>query len=92
MVPILNFDVKSLNYEAKKIIVKPYNNELDTFNMTPTFLNINPTQVSYFEIDYEPNNNPNREKINENDDNQDLGVYSFDIQIKTFIDLYKKDD
>ena len=95
VVPILNFDVKSLNYEAKKIIVRPLfeePNELNSFKLTPTFLNINPTEVTYFEIDYSPNNNPNRDKIIENEENPDLGVYSFDIQIKTFIDLYKSDD
>ena len=91
VVPILNFDVKSLNYEAKKIIVKPVNGN-GSFRLTPTFLNINPTEANYFEINYEPNNNPNRDKLNENEENQELGVYSFDIQIKTFIDLYKKDD
>ena len=92
VVPILNFDLKSLNYEAKKIIVRPLDDDLESFRLTPTFLNINPTEVTYFEIDYEPNNSPNRDKINENDENPDLGVYSFDIQIKTFIDLYKNDD
>jgi len=92
VVPILNFDLKSLNYEAKKIIVRLLDDDLESFRLTPTFLNINPTEVTYFEIDYEPNNSPNRDKINENDENPDLGVYSFDIQIKTFIDLYKNDD
>ena len=92
VVPILNFDVKSLNYEAKKIVVLPINDDQESFKITPTFLNINPTEVSYFEIDYEPNNNPNRDKINENEENPDLGVYSFDIKIKTFIDLYKSND
>ena len=92
VVPILNFDVKSLNYEAKNIIVRPLDDELESFKLTPTFLNITPTDVSYFEIDYEPNNDLNRDKINETDENGELGVYSFDIQIKTFIDLYKSDD
>ena len=92
VVPILNFDVKSLNYEAKKIVVLPINDDQESFKITPTFLNINPTEVSYFEIDYEPNNNPNRDKINENEVNPELGVYSFDIKIKTFIDLYKSND
>ena len=92
VVPILNFDLKSLNYEAKKIIVRLLDDDLESFRLTPTFLNINPTEVTYFEIDYEPNNSPNRDKINENDENPDLGVYSFDIPIKTFIDLYKNDD
>ena len=90
VVPILNFDVKSLNYEAKKIIVSTIDDEPESFRLTPTFLNLSPTEVTYFEIDYEPN--PNRDKINENEENPDLGVYSFDIKIKTFIDLYKNDD
>ena len=90
VVPILNFDVKSLNYEAKKIIVSPLDD--GNFKLTPTFLNINPTEVTYFEIDYEPNKNRNRDKKNEKEENPDLGVYSFDIKIKTFIDLYKSDD
>ena len=90
VIPILNFDVKSMNYEAKKIIVRPINND-GSFRLTPTFLYNIPTEVSYFEIDYAPNNNTNREKLNENEE-LDLGVYSFDIQIKTFIDLYKSDD
>ena len=90
VVPILNFDVKSLNYEAKKIIVSPIDD--GNFKLTPTFLNINPTEVTYFEIDYEPNKNLNRDKKNEKEENPDLGVYSFDIKIKTFIDLYKSDD
>ena len=65
---------------------------MESFKLTPTFLNINPTDVTYFEINYEPDNNPNRDKLNKNEDNADLGVYSFDIKIKTFIDLYKSDD
>ena len=92
VVPILNFDVKSLNYEAKKIVVHPLGDELESFKLTPTFLNANPTDVTYFEINYEPDNNPNRDKLNKSDDNGELGVYSFDIKIKTFIDLYKSDD
>jgi len=91
VIPILNFDVKSLNYEAKKIIVRP-EEDLRTFRLTPTFLSINSINASYFEINYGPNTNPNRDKLNENEENPDLGVYSFDIQIKTFIDLYKSDD
>ena len=91
VIPILNFDVKSLNYEAKKIIVRP-EDDLRTFRLTPTFLSINSINASYFEINYGPNTNPNRDKLNENEENPDLGVYSFDIQIKTFIDLYKSDD
>ena len=92
VIPILNFDVKSLNYEAKKIVVHPLDDELESFKLTPTFLNINPTDVTYFEINYEPDNNPNRDKLNKSEDSADLGVYSFDIKIKTFIDLYKSDD
>ena len=101
VIPILNFDVKSLNYEAKQIVVKPLAENYGSFKLTPTFLNINPTDVTYFEIDYNPNNktniNPNRDKIlydyDDNDDEtSELKVYSFDIKIKTFIDLYKNDD
>ena len=90
VVPMMNFDFKSLNYEAKKIIIKPHDQENDSFRLTPTFLNIEPSNVNYFEINYE---NKNKIKINEDLlENNDLGVYSFDIKIKTFIDLYKKDD
>ena len=90
VVPMMNFDLKSLNYEAKKIIIKPHDQENDYFKLTPTFLNINPSNVNYFEINYE---NKNKIKINEDLlQNNDMGVYSFDIKIKTFIDLYKKDD
>ena len=90
VVPLMNFDIKSLNYEAKKIIIKPADEENDYFRLTPTFLNINPTMVNYCEINYE---NKNKMKLNEgNLQNTDLGVYSFDIKIKTFIDLNKRDD
>ncbi len=86
---MMNFDVNSLNFEAKKIIIMP-NEDGGSFALTPTFLNTNYTEVNYFEINYEK-----KEKLNINDDdlpNTDLGVYSFDIKIKTFIDMYKKDD
>ena len=90
VVPMMNFDLRSLNYEAKKIIIKPADEENDYFKLTPTFLNVNYTNVNYFEINYE---NKNKLKINDDDlQNTDLGVYSFDIKIKTFIDLNKKDD
>ena len=90
VVPVMNFDLRSLNYEAKKIIIKPADEENDYFKLTPTFLNVNYTNVNYFEINYE---NKNKLKINDDDiQNADLGVYSFDIKIKTFIDLNKKDD
>ena len=86
----MNFDVKSLNYEAKKISVQPVDEENGYFKLTPTFLNVNPTNVNNFEINYE---NKNKMKINEDNlQSNDLGVYSFDIKIKTFIDLNKKDD
>ena len=92
-VPITNFDGKSLKFEAKKIVVHhPLGNELNSFKLTPTFLNINPTDVTYFEINYEPDNNPNRDNLNRYEDSPDLGVFSFDIKIKTFIDLDKSDD
>ena len=89
VIPMMNFDVSSLNFEAKKIIIMP-NEDGGSFALTPTFLNTNYTEVNYFEINYEK-----KEKLNINDDdlpNTDLGVYSFDIKIKTFIDMYKKDD
>ena len=79
-----------MNYEAKSIIIKPADEDNDYFKLTPTFLNVNYTTVNYFEINYE-----NKAKLKINDDdlqNADLGVYSFDIKIKTFIDLNKKDD
>jgi len=90
VVPMMNFDLRSLNYEAKSIIIKPADEDNDYFKLTPTFLNVNYTTVNYFEINYE-----NKAKLKINDDdlqNADLGVYSFDIKIKTFIDLNKKDD
>ena len=90
VVPMMNFDVKSLNYEAKKISVQPVDEENGYFKLTPTFLNVNPTNVNNFEINYE---NKNKMKINEDNlQTNDLGVYSFDIKIKTFIDLNKRDD
>ena len=91
VVPIMNFDMKSLNYEAKKIIIKTVDEDNESFKLTPTFLNMTPSNVNYFEINYE---NKNKIKIKDDffDDNNDLGVYSFDIKIKTFIDLYRKDD
>ena len=90
VVPMMNFDLVSLNYEAKRIIIKPCDQENDYFKLTPTFLNMNPSNVNYFEINYE---NKNKIKINEDLlQNNDMGVYSFDIKIKTFIDLNKKDD
>ena len=88
VIPLMNFDVKTLNYEAKKIIIKPIEEDTD-FKFTPTFLNTNYTNVSYLEINYE---NKDKMKINNNLQNGDLGIYSFEIKIKTFIDLYKKDD
>ena len=88
VIPLMNFDVKTLNYEAKKIIIKPIEEDTD-FKLTPTFLNTNYTNVSYLEINYE---NKDKMKINNNLQNGDLGIYSFEIKIKTFIDLYKKDD
>ena len=91
VVPILNFDLKSMNFEAKKIKVRN-EDQTGSFKLTPTFFNITPTDVNYFEINYAPNSKRNKDNLNDNGDNQDLGVYSFDIQIKTFIDLYKSDD
>ena len=91
VVPMMKFDIKSLNYEARKIVIKPAEEENDGyFRLIPTFLNINQTNVTYFEINYE---NKSKMKLNEDNlQNDNLGVYSFDIKIKTFIDLYKKDD
>ena len=91
VVPIMNFDMKSLNYEAKKIIIKTVDEDNENFKLTPTFLNMTPTNVNYFEINYE---NKNKVKLKEDlfDNGNDLGVYSFDIKIKTFIDLYRKND
>ena len=89
VVPIMNFDMKSLNYEAKKIIIRPVDEDNESFRLLPTFLNMVPTSVTYFEINYE---NKNKVKIKEDIFENDLGVYSFDIKIKTFIDLYRKND
>ena len=89
VVPIMNFDMKSLNYEAKKIIIRPVDEDNESFRLLPTFLNMVPTIVTYFEINYE---NKNKVKIKEDIFENDLGVYSFDIKIKTFIDLYRKND
>ena len=91
VVPIMNFDIKSLNYEAKKIIIKTVDEDNENFKLTPTFLNMTPTNVSYFEINYE---NKNKIKFKDElfENNNDLGVFSFDIKIKTFIDLYRKND
>ena len=86
VVPMMNFDLKSLNFEAKKIIIKPEDENKGFFELTPTFLNMEPSEVNYFEINYDSNIN------NENEDNSEIGVYSFDVKIKTFIDLYKRDD
>ena len=80
-----------MNFEAKKIKVRN-EDQTGSFKLTPTFFNITPTDVNYFEINYAPNSKRNKDNLNDNGDNQDLGVYSFDIQIKTFIDLYKSDD
>ena len=65
-----------MNYEAKKIIVRPYNND-GSFILTPTFLCNIPTEVSLFEIDYAPNNNTNREKLKNYDKQKVLAIVIF---------------
>ena len=97
---LLNFDIKSAYYEAKKIIL-----ESDNFTLIPTFMeNIVVTNCSRFEIVYDDNNNINKEFNAEEEEDEELDkenndleeitrileedkTTSFNIKIATFIDL-----
>ena len=64
---LINFDVKSAYYEAKKIVVNGEN-----FTLIPTFIKgIKIEDCSYFEIAFQDNNNENEEINNEENEDED---------------------
>ena len=100
---LINFDVKSAYYEAKKIIIQSNN-----FIIRPTFIEgINIENCSYFEIAFNYNNDTEEENNNEeneeeendekNNDINDVEIISkffqsdkttsFNLKISSFIDL-----
>ena len=100
---LINFDVKSMYYEAKKIILMS-----DNFTIVPTFFEkIKIKNCSYFEIcyDYEEKDiykeeNYNKEEVNEEAEEIELiqkilevdKTTSFNIKISTFLDLNLKEN
>ena len=94
---LINFDVNSAYYEAKKIILMS-----DNFTLIPTFIeNITIKNCSYFEITLDDNNKGFNDEENEEDENKkklfdeeeitkifetDITA-SFNVKISTFIDL-----
>ena len=100
---LINFDVNSAYYEAKKIIIMS-----DNFTLTPTFIeNISIKNCSYFEITLDDDNN--KESINEeNEEGENKNelfneeeinkifetdiTTSFNVKISTFIDLESNND
>ena len=102
---LINFDVQSAYYEARKIIITS-----DNFTLTPTFMeNICIKECSYFEITLD-NNNEKKETNNEEDEEEENNndqlfdaeqitkifetdkTTSFNIKISTFIDLESNND
>ena len=103
---LINFDLKSMYYEAKKIILMS-----DNFVLVPTFFEkIKIRYCTYFEIAFdakerdlytEDNENRNEEEINseyyESEEKKDIQkiletdkTTSFNIKISTFLDLNSK--
>ena len=104
---LINFDVQSAYYEAKKIILRSSN-----FTLTPTFMeNITFHNCYYFEISFDNNNNNkkeyNSEEEEENEEENKNHLFdaqeitkifetdkttSFNVKISTFIDLESNND
>ena len=102
---LINFDVQSAYYEAKKIILRSSN-----FTLTPTFMeNIIFHNCYYFEISFDNNTkkeyNSEEEEENEEENKNHLfdaqeitkifetdKTTSFNVKISTFIDLESNND